>query len=358
MISEEVMGNKGTCIYCNEIKQLSKEDFLPRGFGKFKGISALSDKICIQCNNRFQVFEGPFLQNSMIGFLRYVNGIDGRSKHDIHNPFQNRSYGIPPIKVTSKYPGEDYEVVIEIDKGTRHGREAKQLILKDVDGSTHNILLTDSIKTSDDLRSELERLNLIDAQPYRMFYSDAEAEWAKGLLKDIYPNIRFGESVKTSKDGDIINYTGKTEIDYSKDCRCISKIAFHYLLKHYPFFSGFEPEFSAIKNFIYSGGNPINFVASFNLESQNSSGKLGHIIAIDFVNGKIVVYIRLFWGIENSTALQIVNIGDNPLKNIILPMSGHFYSYYRIEDRDEFDGEIENISFPNLLQLLISPNRL
>jgi hypothetical protein len=341
------------CIYCHEVKPLSREDCLPRGLGKFMGDSYLDNKICITCNNGFQIFEGPFLQNSPIGLIRHLLGIEGRSKHKLHNPFQEGSYGTAPIELMALSPEKDYEIILEPDRGTNHGREARQIIFRDTQGKTHNVLITDKMKTSDDLRKELKRRDLQDAHPFRFFFSEEEYEWMLSLIKPLFPTINFGKITK-AKEGQVFDCTFTSEVEQFV-YRCIAKIAFHYFLKQYDsIFTGFEEEFALIKEFICHGGSHENFVSFIRIDKPEPCERIGHQIIVSFNEGLIISEVCIFKGVFTPPLLWRVTIGDSPLKGIVILSKGNNYWYYENGKQNAFDGEVKEIHFPYLLRNKIS----
>ena len=60
----------GKCIYCGREGKMSRDDYLPRSLGKFKGYELLSGRICHACNNCFSEIYEQFCRRGTEAIIR------------------------------------------------------------------------------------------------------------------------------------------------------------------------------------------------------------------------------------------------------------------------------------------------
>ena len=98
-------------------------------------------------------------------------------------------------------------------------------------------------------------------------------------------------------------------------CRAIAKIGFHYFLKHFTQFTGFEEEFEGIKEFIMEGNGSDRFV-------KEVPGSYVHGLAVHKNEKNIRAMLHFFVGHRIAPARYYeVYIGSNP-ERLIYP-KGH-----------------------------------
>src|SRR5687768_14690285 len=105
------------CIYCpNEAD--SKEHWIPRGLGTFKGYTPLLDRLCDSCNSRLgHQLDEELMRTGYIGFQRAALGIEGRHEQSV-SPYRYRVMRAdPPTVMKMPALGREHEVLAE---GYRH----------------------------------------------------------------------------------------------------------------------------------------------------------------------------------------------------------------------------------------------
>ncbi len=123
------------CIYCETEGPLIEEDWLSRGFGRFRGIERLKGKICKVCNEEFGKHETVLFRSSDAAFYRAVEGIGGR--HDGRDPligFKRPTLGVPPIRRTIKVDGIDFEIPVMHKFASWDAEPTWVIVWRDVDG--------------------------------------------------------------------------------------------------------------------------------------------------------------------------------------------------------------------------------
>lgn len=170
------------CIYCRENKALSGEHYLPACLGKFLNFEQLYNKICSNCNGKLGQLEEQFCRCGPEAFLRIVVGVKGRKHHKRVNPFYRGSSGLKPIIIESQHPKLDCSIFCEIEKGGKTGHPAKQIIIRDLSGKHHSVLITEKIKTPDDLMRELKERGLENSTFVECWTLDEEREQMEILM--------------------------------------------------------------------------------------------------------------------------------------------------------------------------------
>jgi len=90
------------CIYCGVQKSPSREHYLPRSLGTFKGYEPLLYKICEDCNGGFNILEDQFIHSSPEALFREMLGVKGRKQHSKKAIFYERSAGTDPLMMIGK----------------------------------------------------------------------------------------------------------------------------------------------------------------------------------------------------------------------------------------------------------------
>jgi hypothetical protein len=333
------------CIYCNEREATSGEDYLPRCMGKFRNFERLFNKICPECNNIIGLLDEQFCRCSPEAFFRIINGIKGRKHHRKVNPFYRGSAGGSPIIVETKHPTLNCTIFCEVEEG-RNFFPARQIIFLDRYGNYHAIIITERIKKAEHLLSELKDKNLVDAEFVECWFAPGEEEWIERLCKHFNVKIDYTQSKQYGDIGErelVATFTVNNNY-----FRAVAKIAFHYFLKYFIQFTGYEKEFDGIKQFIFSGGDAGKWVlqkdGSFivGLEDGISTDKYGHLLAIDKNEKDIRAKIHFFVGpgIKPHRYYEIV-IGKNPERIIYNQGIGHQFVYFDKPDEDNYDGRMD-----------------
>ena len=350
---------KFRCIYCSNEDKPSREDYLPRCLGTFQGYQRLLNKVCTRCNNSFSDIEREFCRRSPEAFFREWIGIEGRKHHTRFLPFRTSRSHPAPLIMKGRFPGEQFEVLWEVNRGKCSIRELTQLVLKDSNGTYHQIPITEDMKHPNDLAAAIKNRGLENYECVRCTADTAEMGRVEQLVSSLLPDARV-KWINPGVEGTRVQVTLESIIS-SSYYRAISKIGFHYFLKHYPRFSGAEEEFQPIRDFIRFGGKVESFVNPdprqiiANLQRGARLKDYGHFLAAEVDHRNIRARLQFFLGADNVPIAWIVRIGKNPSRISTPPEQiGHLFSYHPHKDNTNkrFDGEIEQattirrITFP------------
>ena len=316
-----------SCIYCNERIADSEEDFLPKCMGKFRNFERLKNKLCRVCNNKIGKVDEQFCRCGPEAFFRRILGIKGRRHHKSVNPYYRGSSGGSHIIIESSHPTLDCTIFFESEK-LGEAFPARQIIVNDCQGKYHSILITENIRNAQHLLFELKAKGLANAKLVECWASPDEEEWMHILCKSFDVKISFGESAtytNVEKKKFIATFTVNNNY-----FRGVAKIAFHYFLKYFDQFTGYEKEFEAIKQVIIDDGNPDLCVRQmsgsfiYGLKSHITTDKYGHFVAIDKNESAIRCKIHFFVGpgIVPHRYYEVY-IGKNPGKIIYSQAIGH-----------------------------------
>jgi len=301
---------------------------------------------CSNCNKKLGKLDEQFCRCGPEAFFRIVVGVKGRKNHKKVNPFYRGSAGLGPITIESHHPALDCSIFCEIEEGGEIGYPAKQIIVRDSCGKYHSILISEKIKSPDDLLRELKERQLENSTLMECWASSEDRELMEMLCKGANYGISWSENVSYQR-------TFKTQFVATitvNDAyfRAIAKIAFHYFLKHFTRFTGFEKEFEEIKEFIMAGYGannlvkemPGSFVAGLN--SGLTTDKWGHLIAVDKNENSIRAMLQFFIGprLVPDRYYQ-VHIGSNPERIIFPEAIGHQFVYFDKIDKRGYRGRVD-----------------
>jgi hypothetical protein len=333
------------CIYCDEREATSGEHYMPRCMGKFRNFEQLFGKLCLECNIKIGMLDEQLCRCSPEGFFRIVLGIKGRKYHEQINPFYRGSAGSSPIIVETEHPTLNCTIFCEVEKG-RKAFPARQIIFLDRQGKYHSILITQKIKIAQQLLSELKAKDLVDLQFIECWFAPGEEEWIERLCKEFDAKIDYGNAKQYGDMGQrklVATFTVNNNY-----FRAVAKIAFHYFLKHFLQFTGFEKEFDGIKDFIFNGGESEHWVRQIEgsfivgLEPYITTDRFGHLLALDKDEHGICAKIHLFIGpgIAPHRYYEIF-IGRNPEMIIYHQGVGHQFVYFDEPEEDGYDGRMD-----------------
>ena len=134
----------------------------------------------------------------------------------------------------------------------------------------------------------------------------------------------------------------KAEIS-EKYVRAIAKIGFHFFLKYFPTFSGFEPELDDIKRFIYEGKATREVVRRvdepFLKDLQQRGARLNkwcHLLSAESDEKGIEARIQFFAGPEVLPLVWSIVISTNPSKHV--QSTGYAFVYFD-DVTEEYQGQ-------------------
>lgn len=338
---------KGRCIYCQLELELSREHYLPRCLGNFRGYETLDDRVCTPCNNSFKQMEEQFCRSSPEGFFRERLAIKGRKRGEKVSPFHRGSAGAPPLMMKGKFPGEDFEILWQLNSGTQNIDYMRQLVLFTEKGDTHIIVIPDDMKDPAQLREQVreagEQLGVERFREARIFAPESEIEWMNHLLSHLQRDSEIEWSNSPEK-GRISTATTVTVT--SRYFRALAKISFHYFLKQVDRFHGSEDTFADIRAFIMQGG--INDVEKFVQASENqistevASGKRPsnycHLLSTGINYQWLISKLQFFLGPNFLPPVYLIKIGENPSPIWHRETHSHAFVYYDNGPQGGFDG--------------------
>ncbi len=309
------------CIYPGPHNEMSEEHYLPAALGRFKGYEPLRDRICRECNTHLgKAVETEFLRTGAIVFFRWLVGVSGQDGLP-PSPFYRRAAGMPPIHMTGRVPGFDYDLLFEVDPGMEEVYPLRQVVFE------HRLLerpravpIHDRMLDNPEFLMELLREWGLDrGQPIRAFATDEEIPRVSDVLQRLGYAIPANWAVTTFPAQKIALVA---EVTVSPaHFRAVAKIAFHYALKMFPDLTGMEAEFAAIKDFIWTGGDvdqfirqrPDQFVANFR---RMRPTHWMHILAVERTYDVILAHAQFFAGPGIVPPPYLVRIGRDPAKII------------------------------------------
>lgn len=347
------------CIYC-------AKPFDPtRGEGDHVLSSALFGEFrydvrfrgcCSACNNIFGTHEQILAQATPPGHLRAIV-----------KPVQTRrnSTRIQRGAKDSKPPrfiafAEDHGELIEpLVDDPRKVQPIDRLTIQAEDGTEHYLRLYRGMSV-ERLRTDIERTGCNNAKQIFCSCELENTEFYKQLVRQLYPNHKWEDRPDT--EAGTRQVRGRTEFVFSTDAfRALAKIAFHYYLVHNQrSYSGHEPEFDAIRQYIRDGIGDYDqfferpgptFAVPFgetSPEKETTPGNWCHILSAHEVNGSITVNLRLYAGPGFEGETHQVTLGEIR-SQIVLPGGfwGHVY-HYDLPSDSRYSGFVEQARIQRL----------
>lgn len=303
-----------TCIYCTSQGPFGRreEHTLPRGFGEFKDAPILKGRVCTKCNNEIGQFEEQLCRSGVEGFFREYLGIEGRSSHQRVNPFLRGSSGAAPIDFIAEHSQIGCPVLWELNRGERTVREVRQVILIPEHGESQALRIPDWMKTSEELRKEIEKLNLGKLKEVRYFAAEEELSLIKSIVQSLGSDIL---ELPTEERLVVTNPIIKVSVT-SSYFRAIAKVGFHHFLALCPEITGSEMEFDGIRTFIKGSGDVDNFVVE---ESEpliayptpnHRPDKWCHMVHVRWNQGKVEALTQFFIGPDYEPSVFRVRLGE------------------------------------------------
>jgi hypothetical protein len=369
-----------SCIYtapkglCAGGDDLSAEDYLPRGLGKFKGYERLKGKICRRCNHHLGKLDAHLLTSGPEAIFRAIYGIEGRKTHRKRDSFHEMTHGRPPVEVWGRLPGDTSDTRLEVLPGNL-GQPRRELEFKLHDGTTSVVPVPRKIDTPDKLREHLKRNSIGD--------------WRKCVVKCPADDEGFQEMVQRclgkeieqlGKPSDRRGYPATVPVRSGIQLppeyyRAIAKIAFHFFIWcSFPGITGLENEFDGIKEFIWRGDQADKYILEWTGpfdRKQIGDAPYAHVLAAWVANDEAVASVRLFAGsdsgmnvsavahdgrlisfpLKNESLVWIVKLGRSPFRIACdLRRALAFVAYRRAADG--FVGEVRELT---PIRLIVPP---
>jgi hypothetical protein len=358
------------CVYkkpeglCTSVSALSVEDFLPRGFGKFRYYQRLNDRICRDCNRKLGKLDEFLLHLGHPAILRVLHGIEGRRQHRTKDLFHERTYGVAPVESVARLPGEDSLTRLELVPGGAIPRREISFLTRA--GEERVVPIPHEIDSVERLHDHFNRYG-VAAEWTPVSIVCPHDEGGQALIRLVKDALRF-EVVSPEDSADSLNtgdVTASTLIAFAPEhYRAIAKIAFHFFLWCYrSTYTGFEQQFDSIKRFIYEGGNHREHMVSSLGAFDRPEGidvPWAHVLAAGWLGPQAMATVQLFAGTNSGTKFKIAvedgrifdgEMGEHSLiwfvrlaetksqkqSNRALAFLGYG------EQRDGFDGEVREL---------------
>ena len=336
-----------SCSYCHKRAQMSREHYLPRCLGSFGNYEPLKDKICEECNSKISVLDEQFCRCGPEAFFRIYLDIGGRKDYEKSLAFYRGSAGGKRIEMKTKHPILDCDIYCEVIPGTEKTEPARQIILEDQDGKFHSILISDNMKEPDDLRKELRSRGIRKVKFVECWGSVNKQNLMEKLCSVFGGKINWSSTTPYQDTRKQLHVTTISVTD--KYFRAVAKIAFHYFLKQFPHFTGFEDELADIKEFIMKGGDQDRWVqqlrGSFVEQLRNgmTTENYCHLLGIEKNQNEIRCRLQFFVGPTGVFYYYEVFVGRNPEKIIYPERIGHQFVYFNEPDQEGYIGRMDSM---------------
>lgn len=339
----------GKCIYCGEVKEFSREHYLPECLGTFAGFETLDDRICEDCNGRCgRELEEQFCRGGDIAYFRHILDIKGKKSHKgTVDYFLRGSGGASPLRMKGNIPGGDEEVHFQLVRST--GADGKlgidympQIILTAESGELHHILLG-NMREPEELKAKVDALEIGKLKQVNVIATPEERERIEKLTSCflILEKSKWEELPMTGT-----TYTTTSFEVTDKYFRAIAKIGFHYILKHFRNFRGDEDFFAGIRGFITDGGDISQFVRRtqkqvIQIKEGYAPGTSGHIVLARANERVIWCKLQFFLGRGAVPFVYELGVARNQTKLVYDITSGHSFCYYADGPKDGKLGVME-----------------
>lgn len=368
---------KGKCIYCKEVKDLNEEHAFPESLRQ-KGVSkwVIRKHLCTDCNSQLGELDAVLSKRSPLAYIRerIQDGL-GYADKTLHSSiYHKKARGINPVRLFLPNPVYDDHIILHEFKVESNNANVSvdsvvalqpQIILTQyAEGQTGEGIIGKNLEKFNTISSDGDFITDYDEQEdvYFIFENTyvfppkaserffTRAEDFKSIYMKDFPQIRYNlrvicpeesryqgaansfydsfkaetkEIIKPEKfqNPDVFTRSIQAVSDpksIPEFLRAVAKTAFHCFLYHYPKFSGHEPIFAEIRDFIYTG-TPNKFVAQCrNTETAdlvyNSTEHL-HIFYFFLQGNDIGCRIDFFTGLFPNQFSYEVTLAGNPEKS-------------------------------------------
>lgn len=325
---------ENTCLYCPE-PALSLEHIIPAALGEFENAPVLRNRICKVCNNRLGLLDEQMVRSGPEAFIRRYYNITGRPGHDSVDPFYRGSAGGQRLEMKVFDPDLGFEILMERTDGNY--RQLRQLVfIEQSTGKIEHIPIGENM-TAEELRDAYNRLGLTPPLEMHLICDPKEEQWVQDLVCATSPGTTFGPGTR----GAMI-YGSGLAISFSlteRYFRAVAKISFHYFLSQFPHYSGHEPKFDDIRQYIVTGDRDVNRANGFvgerslplvgeALGGARPDGWVGHILCADVTNGEYRAHVQTFISEDFQPRIYTVRLGGSPI-DLGKGSAGHAFVYFR-----------------------------
>ena len=368
---------KGKCIYCKEEKDLNEEHTFPDSLRQ-KGVSkwVIQEHLCTDCNSQLGELDAVLSKRSPLAYIRerIQDGL-GYANKTLHSSiYHKKARGINPVRLFLPNPVYDDHIILHEFKVESNKANVSvdsvvalqpQIILTQyAEGQTGEGIIAENLKKFNTISSDEDFITDYDEQEdvYFIFGNTYvfppkaserffnRVEDFKSMYMEDFPQIRydlrvicpeesryqgtvntFNDSFKAEakeiiepekvQNPDVFTRSIQAVSDpkaIPEFFRAIAKTAFHCFLYHYTEFSGHEPIFAEIRDFIFTG-TPNKFVAQCrNTETADivyDSTEHLHIFYFFLQGNDIGCRIDFFTGLLPNQFSYEVTLAGNPEKS-------------------------------------------
>jgi hypothetical protein len=299
------------CLYCDQAPR-SEEHPLPAALGEFRDGPTLLNRICKQCNERrIGLLDEQLVRCSPIAVLRKRFDIQGRQHHDEVNSFYRGSAGGQRVKFLAWDESFKCDVLIELTGGNQE-RQLTQLILKGESGPHHHIPLVASM-TPKVLREQIAALQLAAPLELRLIYDSPTEQWAVDLFKEVWPDQQLPQTTSGANG---------------------FKIGFHYFLAQFPEYTGHEPIFEDVREFIINDMKELipdrinRFIGVHRLPiTPPSAGFVGHLLCAEIHKRECLAHFEPFVTPNGRMHAFQIRLGCDSTEQVP-DIRSHLHLYY------------------------------
>ena len=368
---------KGKCIYCKKEKDLNEEHAFPDSLRQ-KGVSkwVIREHLCTDCNSQLGELDAVLSKRSPLAYIRerIQDGL-GYTDKTLHSSIYNKkARGINPVRLFLPNPVYDDHIILHEFKVENNDANVPvdsvvalqpQIILTQyAEGQTSEGIIAENLEKFNTISSDEDFITDYDEQEHVYFIFGNtyvfppkaserffnRAEDFKFMYMQDFPQIRYDLRVICPEES---RYQGTVNTFYDsfkaetkeiiepekfqnpdvftrsiqavsdpksipEFLRAVAKTAFHCFLYHYPKFSGHEPIFAEIRDFIYTGTSN-KFVAQCrNTETADlvyDSTEHLHIFYFFLQGNDIGCRIDFFTGLLPNQFSYEVTLAGNPEKS-------------------------------------------
>ena len=364
---------KGKCIYCKEEKDLSREHAFPKSLLKKGTPGWVIDKhLCRTCNSRLAKLDVVLSRKSHMAYVwdQIQNELRGKTKNQHSTIYNKKAVGISPVGLFFPDPLYDNLIILHEPDTENSGISTcinsmtalhpQMVLMQYPNGQTCAKVVAENLEKFNTANSdehiidydEQEGVYCLLGNAYLFppkstwYFLGKVTEFKSKFMKD-FPHTRYDLRVIYPEDStswDKVNaffnsLQGETKkiIEGDKSLktevftqpiqvipdrkatpyiiRPIAKTAFHCFLYHYTEFSGHEPIFAEIRDFIYTG-TPNKFVAQCrNTETADlvyDSTEHLHVFYFFLRGNDIGCRIDFFTGLLPNQFSYEVTLAGNP----------------------------------------------
>jgi hypothetical protein len=331
------------CIYCGkdfDPRKGAGDHVLPVGlFGEFENDLAFRG-ICTACNNGFSILDQLLIQGSPLGFYRQL-AQPNRGKRSC------RGGGVPKGSSGAAKPKYTVDVgdwsleVIPSANDPENVDVFDQVVVRLADGEQRHVMIYEGMNSSSFAKKLKDLLTFQVAEVGVFCELRSFAFVEEVLVRPSFASVPITkiDPFPADTSGARINGEYRFNVKYFQ---ALSKIAFHYYLtRNRRGYTGAEPIFSSIRDFIKFGGaeevffrKPVRaFFAPFGRTKRGTylcPKDWCHVLAADETEGDIVVHLQLYIGPGYVPEPVYVTVGHS---SIVAPRCA-WGNLFKVESRE------------------------